>query len=123
MAEQSKELDDIERAIRLNEITLTVGRHILHLIWSLIGISVALAVYDFSTNNIVWGIISSLFALGGFFSWRRFISTAAGIVPADRQGLQKRGRNTKKSLLPSATIEPSGLDFCCSGFAFSASWH
>jgi len=66
MAEQSKELDDIERAISLIEITLTVGRHILHLIWSLIGISVALAVYDFSTNNIVWGIISSLFALGGF---------------------------------------------------------
>jgi len=66
VAEQSKELDDLERAIRLVEIALTVGRHLLHIMWLFIGISVAVAVYDFATNNIVWGIISSLFALGGF---------------------------------------------------------
>jgi hypothetical protein len=65
MAEQSKELDNIERAIRIIEIALTVGRHILHIMWLFIGISVALAVYDFATDNIIWGIISSLFALGG----------------------------------------------------------
>jgi nitrogen fixation protein FixH len=66
MAEQNKGLDDIERVIRLVEIALTIGRHILHIMWLFFGISVAVAVYDFATGNIAWGIISSLFALGGF---------------------------------------------------------
>jgi hypothetical protein len=66
MAEQDEELDDIERVIRLIEIALTIGRHILHIAWLFFGISVAVAAYNFATSNIVWGIISSLFALGSF---------------------------------------------------------
>ncbi len=66
MAEQNEELDDIERAIRLIEIALMIGRHILHIAWLFFGISVAVAAYNFATGNIVWGIVSLLFALGSF---------------------------------------------------------
>jgi hypothetical protein len=65
VAEQNKELKDIERVIRLLEIALTIGRHILHIMWLFFGISIAVAVYNFATGDIVWGVISSLFALGG----------------------------------------------------------
>jgi hypothetical protein len=65
MAELNKELDDIERVIRIIEIALTIGKHILHIIWLFFGISVAIAAYNFAVGNIVWGIVSSLFALGG----------------------------------------------------------
>jgi hypothetical protein len=66
MAEQNEEPDDIERVIRLIEIALTIGRHILHIAWLFFGISVAVAAYNFATGNIAWGIISSLLALAGF---------------------------------------------------------
>jgi len=66
MAKQNEELDDIERVIRLIEIALIIGRHILHIAWLFFGVSVAVAAYNFATGNIVWGIISSLFALGIF---------------------------------------------------------
>lgn len=65
MAEQ-KQLDDIERVIRLVEIALTIGRHILHIMWVFFGINVALVAYNFAAGNIIWGIISLLFAIGGF---------------------------------------------------------
>jgi hypothetical protein len=66
MVEQNEELDDVERVIRLVEIALMIGRHILHIAWLFFGVSVAVAAYNFATGNIVWGIISSLFALGVF---------------------------------------------------------
>lgn len=65
MTEQ-KELDDIERVIRLVELALAIGTHILHIMWLFLGINIALVVYNFATGNIAWGIVSLLFAIGGF---------------------------------------------------------
>jgi len=65
VAEQ-KQLDDIGRVIRLIEIALTIGRHIIHVMWVFFGINVVLTVYNFAIGNTVWGIISLLFAIGGF---------------------------------------------------------
>ena len=65
MAEQPN-TDEIEKTIRLVEIALTIGKHILHIMWLSFGITVASAVYDFATGNIVWGIIASIFAVAGF---------------------------------------------------------
>jgi hypothetical protein len=64
MAEQPN-LDQIDRTIRYIEIALTIGRHILHIMWLFFGITVAFAVFDFATGNIVWGIVGTIFAVGG----------------------------------------------------------
>src|SRR5690349_18182723 len=53
----------IERMIRLLEITLTIGRHVLHIVWIVFIITVASAIYHFAASNIVWGIIASAFAI------------------------------------------------------------
>jgi hypothetical protein len=55
--------DNIERMIRLVEITLTLGRHVLHIVWIIFIITIASAIYDFATANIFWGIIASAFAV------------------------------------------------------------
>jgi|ERR671939_401565 hypothetical protein len=64
MAEQPN-LDQIDRTIRYIEIALTIGRHILHIMWLFFGITVAFAAFDFATGNIVWGIVGTIFAVGG----------------------------------------------------------
>jgi len=65
MTEQPQ-IDKIEKIIRFIEIALTIGRHIVHIMWLFFGITVASAVYDFATGNIFWGIIASIFAVAGF---------------------------------------------------------
>lgn len=58
--------DNIERTIRLLDIALTIGKHLLHIVWVIFGITVASAIFDFATANIFWGIIASIFAIADF---------------------------------------------------------
>lgn len=55
----------MERMIRLVEIGLTIGKNLVLIITLFVGITIAIAVYNLATGNIVWGIIDSAFGLGG----------------------------------------------------------
>lgn len=58
------EINKIETMIRLVEVALTIGRHVLHIVWLVFGITVALAIYNFLVGDIAGGIVASLFAIG-----------------------------------------------------------
>jgi protein-S-isoprenylcysteine O-methyltransferase Ste14 len=58
------EVDRIETIIRLIEVALSIGRHVLQIFWIIFVITVALAIYNFVVGSIVGGIIASLFAIG-----------------------------------------------------------
>lgn len=58
--------DNMENMIRLLEIALTIGKHLLHIVWIIFGITVASAIFDFATANIFWGIIASIFVIADF---------------------------------------------------------
>jgi len=55
----------MERMIRLMEIGLTIGMNLVLIIAAFVGITIAIAVYNFATGNIVWGIVNSVFGAGG----------------------------------------------------------
>jgi hypothetical protein len=56
---------DIESVIRLVEITLTIGKNIVLIVSAIVAVTIALAVYDFATGDIAWGIVHSLLGLAG----------------------------------------------------------
>ena len=56
---------NLDRMIRMVEIALTIGRHLVVIMATFTAIMVAIAAYSFATGNIAGGIVASLFALGG----------------------------------------------------------
>ena len=61
----TRELERMGRMIRLVEIGLTIGKNLVLIIVVFVGITIAIAAYNFATGNIAWGIVNSLFGLGG----------------------------------------------------------
>ena len=55
----------MERMIRLIEVALVIGKNLVLIISIFVGITIALAVYNFATGNIAWGIVNSIFGAGG----------------------------------------------------------
>ena len=55
----------MERMIRLIEVALVIGKNLVLIISIFVGITIALAVYNFAIGNIAWGIVNSIFGAGG----------------------------------------------------------
>lgn len=51
--------------IRLVEIALFIGRNIVRIMAVFVGITIAIAMYNFAIGNIVWGIMGSAFGIAG----------------------------------------------------------
>jgi hypothetical protein len=61
----SIQTENLDRMIRLVEIALTIGRHLVVIMATFTAIMVAIAAYSFAIGNVAGGIVASLFALGG----------------------------------------------------------
>ena len=55
----------MERIIRLVEIGLVIGKNLVLIIAVFVGITIAIAIYNFATGNIAWGVINSVLGAGG----------------------------------------------------------
>lgn len=55
----------MERMIRLVEIALTIGKNLVLIMSIFVGITIALAVYNFAVGSIAWGIVDSVFGISG----------------------------------------------------------
>jgi hypothetical protein len=51
--------------IRLVEIGLTIGKNLVLIIAAFVGITIAIAAYNFATGSIAWGIVNSVFGASG----------------------------------------------------------
>jgi protein-S-isoprenylcysteine O-methyltransferase Ste14 len=62
---EARDLEKMERMIRLIEIALVVGKNLVFIIAAFIGITFALAVYNSLVGNIVGSLISLVFGAAG----------------------------------------------------------
>jgi membrane protein YqaA with SNARE-associated domain len=61
----TRELERMERMIRLIEVTLVIGKNLVFIIAAFIGITFMLAIYNSVTGNTVGGIVSLAFGAAG----------------------------------------------------------
>jgi hypothetical protein len=62
---ETRELDKMERMIRLIEIALVIGKNLTLIMAAFVGISFALAAYNAAVGNIVWSVVSLAFGAAG----------------------------------------------------------
>jgi hypothetical protein len=60
-----RELESMERMIRIIEIALIIGKNIALIMAVFVGISFVLAAYNAAIGNIVWAVISLAFGAAG----------------------------------------------------------
>jgi hypothetical protein len=63
------------KLIRLVEIGLTSIKNLMHIIAAFVGITIAITVHDFVTDNVEWGIIDSAFGIGSIVFLARIRQT------------------------------------------------
>jgi hypothetical protein len=55
----------ITAAIYLLDLLMVIGKYLPLIAGAFAAISIAFAAYDFATGNIIWGIVSAIFGIGG----------------------------------------------------------
>jgi len=62
---ETRDLEKMERMIRLVEIALVIGRNLVYIIAAFMGVSFVLAIYNAIIGNFVWSLISLAFGASG----------------------------------------------------------
>lgn len=60
-----RELEQMERMIRIIEIALVIGKNLTLIMAAFVGISFALAAYNAAIGNVFWAVVSFAFGAAG----------------------------------------------------------